>query len=185
MKVSCLSNSGAELPECYVDPGSGFDRTTIFPLELGKEYTVYAVTLRQGGVWYYLLDERGVDYPVWSPAPLFEVTDRRLSQYWLFGFHNAGIRPGDAVFAFVEWSSDPLDYYDKLSDGDTEARLIFRKYRDLMELEFDTQADRPAAEDLGDGWMMCPQCREAWQTSVNGALVKCPNCSTILRNPRL
>ena len=185
MKVRCVSKSGAELLESYLDPEGGFDRATIFPLELGKEYLVYAVTLRRGGVWYYLLDERGIEYPVWSPAPLFEVSDPRLSQYWIFGFHGGGVRSGDAVFAFVEWASDPLGYYDKLSDGEVNARSVFRRYRELMELEFDMQVDRPAAEELGDGWMMCPQCREAWQTSVSGPLLKCPNCSAILKNPRL
>lgn len=185
MRVKCLANSGTSLPEGYLDPQGGFGRDAIYPLVLGKEYLVYATTLRRGGVWYYLLDERGLEYPVWSPAPLFEVSDPRLSQYWVFGFHGKGARAGDGVFAFTEWAANPLDYYDKLSDGEAEAQAIFWRYRKLMELEFETQADRTVAKDLGDGWMMCPTCREAWQTSATGILMKCPNCSTTLKNPRL
>lgn len=158
---------------------------TIFPLQVGKDYVIYALTLRRGGVWYYLLDESGVGYPVWFPAPLFEVSDSRLSKYWVFGFHEAGLRAGDAVFAFAEWANDPLNFYDGLSDGRAEIRSVFQRYRELMDVEFDNETAGPIAEDLGDGWMMCPNCREAWQTSVNGPLLKCPHCATVLKNPRL
>jgi|SRR6185437_10247324 len=185
MKVRCTSSKGTSLPELYLDSAGGYRADTIFPLRIGKEYIVYALTLRRGGIWYYLLDESGVGYPVWFPAPLFEVSDSRISQYWIFGFHDAGLRAGDAIFSFVEWASDPLTFYDNLTDGEVRSRDVFQRYQELMELEFDTGTTRPAAEDIGDGWMMCSNCREAWQTSVNGPLLKCPNCGAVLKNPRL
>jgi hypothetical protein len=185
MKVRCTSRKGTSLPELYLDPSGGYMADTIFPLQVGKNYVVYALTLRRGGVWYYLLDESGVGYPVWFPAPLFEVSDSKLSKYWVFGFHEAGLRAGDAVFAFAEWANDPLNFYDGLSDGRAEIRSVFQRYRELMDVEFDNETAGPIAEDLGDGWMMCSNCREAWQTSVNGPLLKCPHCATVLKNPRL
>jgi hypothetical protein len=185
MIVRCSSSKGTGLPELYLDSAGGYRADTIFPLRVGKEYVVYALTLRRGGVWYYLLDESGVGHPVWFPAPLFEVLDPRLSQYWVFGFHDAGLRAGDAVFAFVEWANDPLNFYDTLSDGEAGSRSVFQRYRELMEVDFDNETGRPIAENVGDGWMMCPNCREAWQTSVGGPLLKCPNCATVLKNPRL
>lgn len=185
MRVRCETNRGVDLPVDYLDIAGGFTRETIFPLRPGAEYIVYALTVRRGGIWYYLIDERGVNYPVWSPAPLFTVTDSRISRYWLFGFRDLGSRNGDAVFAFSEWATNPMDYYDRLSDGDMEAVLIFRKYRGLMDLEFEDEAVQDTASVVGDGWLMCPSCRAAWQSSVAGSLISCPNCSARLRNPSL
>jgi hypothetical protein len=185
MRVRCTSSRGTDLPDLYIDPVAGFDRTTIFPIQVGKEYLVYALTLRAGGVWYYVLDETAVGYPVWQPAPLFEVSDPRTSRFWIFGFHDRGLRGGSAIFAFADWARHPNDYYDRLSDGESNAAKVFQQYRELMDLEFDDQAVDRVVEDLGDGWLLCPKCREAWRGSVRGAMVRCPFCSTVLRNASL
>src|SRR6266496_282295 len=122
MRVECTAASGAALPDTYIDPAGGYTKHTLFPLSVGTRYIVYAITLRRGGVWYYLLDDRQLEYPVWYPAPLLRVVDSRLSRYWVFGFHQAGMRDGDAVFAFPEWADDPFGFYDALSDGELKAR---------------------------------------------------------------
>jgi hypothetical protein len=185
MRVVCLTNRGEGLPPSYLDPIGGYDKATIFPLEPRKEYAVYALTLRRGGVWYYIVDDRLLDYPVWHPAPLFKVEDPRVSRYWVFAFHGQGIRDGDAVFAFREWAEDPLSFYDRLSDGDSDAVAVFRRYRELMDIEFSNRGEQPVAESLDDGWLLCPACREAWRTTAVGTLVRCPNCSVLLRNPAM
>jgi hypothetical protein len=185
MKVRCVTNSGAHLPDLYLDPAGGYTNTTQFELAKQKVYTVYAMTLRRGGVWYYVLDGSGVGYPVWMPAPLFEITDPRISQYWTFGFNDSGLRDGSAVFAFAEWARDPADFYDRLTDGDDGAVATFAKYREIMELEFQDRSDSPVAEDIGDGWMLCPKCRASWKSPARGESLRCPHCKSILRNPAL
>jgi hypothetical protein len=134
MKVKCLSNSGADLPMTCRDPQSGFNEDTKFPLKLNKEYQVYGFTLFLGHVWYYLCDEHFTYYPRWNPSPLFEVTDGRMSKYWVFGYDRGGSKHR-MIVAFPEWANDPY-YYDKLSDGEKSAVEIFRHYKRLMDLEF-------------------------------------------------
>jgi hypothetical protein len=185
MKVRCVANSGDRLPDLYLDPAGGYTNTTRFELTKNKVYVVYAITLRRGGVWYYVLDESGVGYPVWIPAPLFEITDARISQYWTFGFADAGLRDGSALFAFAEWARDPADFYDRLTDGESSAVDVFGKYRELMELEFQESPGASVAEDMGDGWMLCPNCRTSWRSPARGESLRCPHCKAILRNPAL
>jgi hypothetical protein len=183
MKVRCTSNRGTGLPDLYLDPVGGYRATNIFPLEIEKEYVVYALTIRRGGVWYYILSESGVAYPVWHPAPLFEVSDPRPSRYWLFGFADSGLRDGSALFAIPEWARAPGEFYDRLTDGHHETVACFARYRAMMEQEHDDVDSKAVAEDVGDGWLLCPSCHEAWQTFVRGTTVRCPNCSTVLRSP--
>ena len=136
MRVRCTSNRGVDLPDLYLDPAGGYAATTTFELERSKEYVVYALTIRRGGIWYYILDETGTPYPIWNPAPLFEVVDARMSRYWTFGFTEDGLRAGSAIFAFGEWARDPADYYDRLTDGEERAEATFAQFRELLDLEF-------------------------------------------------
>ena len=134
MKVHCRANSGADLPTAFLDEAAGFGRGARFHVTPGLLYTVYALTTRRGRIWYYICDDRHLNYPVWYPAPLFDVTDRSLSRFWVFAYVSFE-RDGDAVFAFKEWADDPGGFYDRLSDGDPSAVEVFRDYRRLMELE--------------------------------------------------
>jgi len=185
MRVRCIANQGTQLPASYLDPAGGFDHRTAFSLTIGHAYTVYALTIRRCGVWFYTVDESGVNYPIWQPAPLFEVTDGRPSRYWVFGFHDRGLRDGDAVFAVRDWAEAPGEFYDRLSDGEPAAREVFGKYRDLMDLEASNPTLRDTAEEVANGWLYCPRCHEAWRHTLAASNVRCPNCGTILRNPRL
>jgi hypothetical protein len=136
MRVLCISNSGADLPEDCLNQSLGFTADTDFALIPGKTYTVYGFTLFLGYVWYYLCDEDFSYYPIWSPAPLFEIVDHRLSSYWEF-YYRFGPSVGDAnlIVSFPEWTSDPL-YYDKLTNGEREAVDIFCHYKKLIDDEY-------------------------------------------------
>lgn len=185
MRVRCVANTGLAIPHKWIDDLGGYGRDSLFPLTIDGEYLVVALTLRQGTVWYYLLDDLKLDYPVWYPAVLFEVTDARLSRFWVFAFVNEGIRDGDAVLAFKQWAADPLGYYDRLTDGESVATSLFVSYLEKMEFEFAPSDLAAVGEDLGDGWTLCPRCHEAWRNSAVGELLRCPSCSAKLRNPRV
>lgn len=182
MKIKCTAARGEQLPASYVDQSAGFGRDAKFHLKLQKEYDVVALTLRQGGVWYYVEDESGREYPIWYPAPLFALTDNRLSRYWRFGFTDGGLRDGSVVFAFPEWANDPADYYDRLTDKEPRAMQVYRAYRELLVLEY-RSADTQNAVTLEGGWLQCPNCAEAWNADLRGELVRCPKCRLIWGNP--
>jgi hypothetical protein len=40
------------------------------------------------------------------------------------------------------------------------------------------------AEDLGDNWLLCPLCQEAWQFQTKYGMVLCPKCDNKLHNPK-
>jgi hypothetical protein len=44
---------------------------------------------------------------------------------------------GMPIIAFEEWVSNPV-FYDKLTDGDKNAVAVFKKYKKLMDGEFDS-----------------------------------------------
>ena len=91
MKIRCVANTGASLPEHYLDPSGGYTKDLKFGLTIGKEYVVYAFYERQGQVWYYIADDQYMYYPMQNPAPLFEVVDDRLSKYWRFKLWENGL----------------------------------------------------------------------------------------------
>ncbi len=75
MRVRCIANSGKSLPDSCLHPDIGIAAQTRFPLELGREYVVYAITLFRDAMWYYVFDSNDLPYPVWRLAQLFDVED--------------------------------------------------------------------------------------------------------------
>lgn len=150
MRIKCIANEGKDLPEDCLDPRGGYGREAKFALIIGKEYNVYAITLFRGYVWYYICDEDYFSYPIWNPAPLFEVVDGRISRYWKYNFTKGDKRwPGTkTIFAFEEWANDPYNYYDRLTNGNETEVAIFKRYKDLMDVEFSDPSVSKIATDL-------------------------------------
>lgn len=130
MRIRCIANTGAYLPESYIAPAKGYKKETEFPLTVGKDYTVYALKEWQGSVWYYICDDNYMYYPMQNPAPLFEVIDNRMSKYWRFKLYPNGL----LKIAFDPWLSDTY-FYDKLTNQEEEEVLIFEKVKELMDAE--------------------------------------------------
>jgi hypothetical protein len=147
------------------------------------EYLVIALTIRGGGVWYYIVDQNDLGYPVWYPAPLFEVCDRRLSRYWEFGYADEGLRSGSVIFAYPEWAQDPGNYYDHLTDGEVSASRVFEHFHELMRLEYATREAQGTAVIAEGMWLICPSCHEGWESESHSEMVRCPSCRSILLNP--
>ncbi len=180
MKVRCIYNEGSHLPQ-----EMDFNKKISFALKINKEYFVYAMTIYKGYVWYYLCDESYTYYPSWSPCPLFEVIDGSLSRYWVFSYKQ-GIYDleAHAVWAYPEWANDP-DYYENLFEKEMKEVEVFRRYKELMYLEFPDKNITHVAQIGDDEWLICPNCIDAWRSDTSlDALVKCPNCLSVLQNPR-
>jgi hypothetical protein len=135
MIVRAISKYGRDLPEDCKDARMGFDDATEFPVVIGKEYVVYAMTVVLNHPWYYICDEVGLPFPVFKPAPLFEVVDGHISQYWEYGYlRSKHQEPAYAIFAFSEWARD-LYFYDRLTDQDETTIATIRRYKHLIEEE--------------------------------------------------
>jgi hypothetical protein len=44
---------------------------------------------------------------------------------------------------------------------------------------------KETAVSIGDNWLMCPVCQEAWEDFLKYRMVRCPKCNTKLNNPKL
>lgn len=130
MRIRCIANTGASLPESYIAPAKGYKKETEFPLTVGKDYTVYALKEWKGSVWYYICDDNSMYYPMQNPAPLFEVIDNRMSKYWRFKLYPNGL----LKIAFEQWFSDTY-FYDKLTNQEEAEVLIFEKVKELIDAE--------------------------------------------------
>ena len=137
MIVRCENNLGQYLPASCHDAKAGYDEKTVFPLSIGKDYVVYALSTYLGHVWYHIWDENSDYYPGWAPSLLFEVVDHRLSQYWI-----AGTSGDSSVNTFLigyrEWVLDK-SHIRNLFERGSEAGQIFKRYQNLMDLEFKSE----------------------------------------------
>lgn len=135
MKIECISNSATELSDELIRPELGLGRDQVFSLEVGKQYVVYGITCNLGHLWYYICDEDYTYYPVWNPSPLFRIVDNRLSSFWRIGIYSVGsTKLAMPIIAFEEWVNNPV-FYDQLTDGEEEAVVVFKKYKQLMDEE--------------------------------------------------
>lgn len=65
---------------------------------------------------------------------VFDVSDGRLSQYWLVG-DDRSAQTYRIIVAYPEWANDPY-YYDRLTDGEPAAVDTFGRYRKLIDAEY-------------------------------------------------
>jgi hypothetical protein len=133
MKVVCVANQGTALPADYLDPQANLTPKATFSLTLEKAYVVYAIAIRGGQVWYYVVDDDDLWYPTRKAAPLFRAADARVSQYW-HCLHTPGNLDHHVLLAFEEWASEP-GYYDRLSDRAPREVQIFRDRRGQIDKE--------------------------------------------------
>jgi len=181
MKVICIENRKNTLPT-EADKIIGFD--SLFAIVVGKIYIVYGMTVYVNMVWYYIADEDYSFYPIWTPASLFDVVDDKISRYWVYSFKEGEFNNKAPLWTFPDWAQDP-DFYDRLLDFETKEVAIFKRYKELMDLEFEDPRITEYAQKEEDGWLICWSCYEAWQSfNTLDALVKCPKCEKILNNPR-
>jgi len=183
MKISCTVNNTSELETKKTDT-FGINKKEQYYLTKGEEYTVYAVGEISGNTWYSILDG-GSNAPLWNPSILFEITDNRLSRHWVFSLEeNEGFKT--TFLSFPEWANDPY-YYGNLIEGESDdpTALVFRRYKDLMDLEFPDKNIEEIAQVGNESWLICPCCLDAWEcNNTLDGMVKCPKCTRIIHNPR-
>lgn len=133
MKVTCIARRGETLPDQYLDTRIPRTRDSEFHLTVGKEYVVYALAIRRGQIWYYVVDDTDPWFPINKPAPLFKVVDDRVSQHWRVKVTQRGL-DHEVLFAFEEWVSDD-GFYERLSDQEQAEWKVFKQWKERMDKE--------------------------------------------------
>src|SRR6202048_1013181 len=103
MKIRCLSKKREYVKNdnsLLTDKNSEYEF-----LEIGKEYIVYGMILKQGQIEYYICDCVHELFPISRPAVLFEIIDNHLSHCWIFDFVE-GVEKYPS-WNFREWITEP------------------------------------------------------------------------------
>lgn len=132
MIVRCQATTGAALPVDARDPLLGINLDTEYPVTVGRSYPVYGVTILLGITWYYILDDDELPWPVWAPAPLFDVIDGTLPNSWQFGYFRFSLEQQFPLLSFPEWAADHF-FYERLVDGEEDAVRVFACRRQEVE----------------------------------------------------
>jgi hypothetical protein len=133
MKVQCTENTLDAIP--------GELRKKLqewFPsgpdLAIGAKYSVMAVIVRDGMIWYVLYQHPDSSLPVAYPSLFFTVVDPSPSSRWVLGSAKSKRGRDVTLLAFKEWVSDEL-FYEHLCDGDESARAAMLREREMIEIE--------------------------------------------------
>ncbi len=182
MKIKCINNRKSTPQKTLSEEQIYYDP---LPLIIGKEYVVYAVGEFENATWYCICDEHYTYYPMWRPFPLFGIVDNRLSRYWVFSLQEWENKK-QPLISFPEWANDSY-FYGELVEGNSNDQnaVTFRKYKELMDLEFPDKAITEIAEIGDSDWLICPTCIDAWDCpNAQDGMVTCPKCKKIMNNPR-
>jgi hypothetical protein len=117
------------LPRELLRSEYGLTESSDFALTPGRVYDVEALTVFLGWIWYYVMDDGGAWYPVWKPAPLFDVVDGSVPAEWRFA-HLSNPHTGASypILSFPEWASD-IFFYDRLIAREESAVTAFERHR--------------------------------------------------------
>lgn len=114
MKVTCLYNTGNDLPKITEET---------FNLTIEKEYIVYGICKLQSGELTYLILGERENMPSWYPAELFEISDALQPLEWYCADHR---HVKETTIEYI-WG------YKELALDDTHAfGLIERENKDMV-----------------------------------------------------
>jgi len=189
MLIRCIANNLEDiLSSC--SPRQALEVVQIVPqkapISIGCDYVVYAITIYFGIQWYYICDDDYEDrlaYPMAYPSHFFEIIDKKWSSLWSDDLFSPQLEY--SVLSFKEWANEER-FYELLLDGNPRECDLFQKHKILIDLEFSRPSISLYAEQLDENWLMCPKCIDAWQLKeayLEGMLVECPHCNTLLLRP--
>lgn len=181
MIIKCINNKTRDLPDDIIN--SRFTSYDTLHLNKAEIYVVYSMNIYFGYVWYFTI-RKGINYPLAYPSPAFEIVDGRLSRYWIFSTHvGRDTAHTRSIWTFPEWANEE-SFYEALTDAEERETKIFKRYKELMDLEFPNPSITLSAEILDDQWLLCPTCIDAWESTSKDGMVICPKCKQMMHNPR-
>ena len=182
-QVSSQSRVDSQLRQS-VDASTG-----LLDISIGKLYAVYAVHISVNSrTSYFIADDNygTLWYPLSYPSCFFDIIDGRISSCWNLGFQRSSSKSKtgrEALISFKEWVVGET-FFEDLVDGSAREVGLFKQYKAFMDMEFPSPCIADRAELIEDKWVLCPNCCEAWMSDVTLGMVECPQCSSVLLNPR-
>ena len=90
-----------------------------------------------------------------------------------------------AVFFYNRFAHNDLLEYTKDFCERFRGLLPKYKYAECFKNKYQDPDLKITAEPLGDNWVLCPECNEAFEVDKNQGVVTCPNvaCKTKMNNP--
>jgi len=126
------------------------------------------------------------EHPYSFPALLCDITDPRVSRYFVFRQELQRTSSTEMrvhyVWGFPEYVNDAT-LYARAVDREPEAVGIFKRYKRLFEFEFPDPAVEEKGILLQDRWVQCPKCWDAWEEATGLGMAQCPVCKSIVHNP--
>jgi hypothetical protein len=148
MRVRCVKNRIEEMQgdtRLYemLTKVVGYKADHQLKLTVGREYVVYAISVKYGYPWFFVADDTYTSYPMAYAAPMFQVVDSRLSQHWRFGyalFEDSSEEPVNLI-AFEEWAVD-YSFYERLLDSEPNEKSLFHRYKVMIDLEAEESIEK-------------------------------------------
>lgn len=110
-----------------------------------------------------------------------KIIDNTYSKHW--------IQYGENTYMPQGWN-DTNFLYELVDDLEPLTTEKFRTAKEKIDKEFSyynlNTPEEPAdidAEAIGDNWVLCPECNEAFEAGSEHKVVKCTGCYTELNNP--
>ena len=137
MILKCVTNRGSALKSISEGMLIG-EHTKLDDFTVGRQYRPYAMVMFMNRLAVLVCDN--YDFAVWLPIELFTVEDPCLSPRWEFAWYSdevtgtLGRRGRQAIWGYHEIVNSDF-HYERLIDGDPEARRTFSVARQLMDDE--------------------------------------------------
>lgn len=98
-------------------------------LEIGKEYVIFGVLMRDNHPWFYVLEDDADKYPKPFPADYFEQADIELpiGSFLVCSQSKSGF--SETQIVPKTWANSP-HFYERLIDGDLDAEEKFEEIRE-------------------------------------------------------
>ncbi|MGE4399432.1 MAG: hypothetical protein AB7D29_07915 [Campylobacterales bacterium] len=161
-------------------------------LRIGQNYIVFSFIFKQTSSYVVLLTDAsyGEELYEWD-AKLFDIVDDRIPQDWVLNKIAEGeysIHPKEFMDGFPSKFNDEKDELTKVLFKIIYEKL--KKFHNIMDekdgmLKSIVVTTEKTATAIGEHWVMCPECAEAFEVDENIKIVKCPNseCGIYLNNP--
>ncbi len=156
-----------------------------FHLTYQKEYVVYGLDYsKEGYINFLIVDDTEVSYPKIYPSEFFEITNNRISEYWIGTeekeFPIKNIKCPNLI-SFKEIVENEY-FFEDILDCKNNTCEIFSKNKELMDNEFPDNNIK-SAEIIDANWVFCGYCDESWEVKSKQGVIVCPKCGKRNNNP--
>lgn len=127
----------------------------------------------------------------WSfPMNLFEIVDPTIPDDWVVFEQLGAYQMLPKILAYEDFREDFADGYreaEKIFYNRFAGKIYPDKDKQYKFEEYFYEYQNPeieiVAEAIGDNWLICPECNEAFEVKEEQGVVKCTGCYTKMNNP--